>query len=60
VIALPPLEGAVQLTTAEPLPAVAVTPVGAAGAVTAVGVTADEAAEAAPVPTALVADTVNV
>jgi Mn2+/Fe2+ NRAMP family transporter len=30
---LPPLSGAVQLTVAEPLPAVAVTPVGAPGAV---------------------------
>src|SRR6516164_8073825 len=30
---LPPLSGAVQLTVAEPLPAVAVTPVGALGAV---------------------------
>jgi hypothetical protein len=60
VIALPPLAGAVQLTTAEPLPAVAVTDVGAAGAVTPEGVTADEAAEAGPVPTALVADTVKV
>ena len=33
VIALPPLLGAVQLTDADPLPAVADTPVGAPGAV---------------------------
>jgi hypothetical protein len=32
VIALPPFEGAVQLTVAPPLPATALTPVGAAGA----------------------------
>jgi hypothetical protein len=60
VIGLPPLEGAVQPTTADALPAVAVTPVGAAGAVGADGVTAFEAAESGLVPTALVADTVNV
>ena len=57
---LPPLPGAVQDTVAEPLPAVAVTPVGAPGAVGAAGVTAFDAAEAGPVPTALVAVTVNV
>jgi hypothetical protein len=33
VIALPPLPGAVQLTDADPLPAVADTPVGAPGTV---------------------------
>ena len=33
MIALPPFDGAVQLTVAEAFPAVAVTPVGAAGAV---------------------------
>jgi hypothetical protein len=33
VIALPPLFGAVQLTVADPLPAVADTPVGGFGAV---------------------------
>ena len=60
VIGLPPFEGAVQLTTAEPLPAVAVTAVGAAGAVTETGVTAGEAADEGPVPTALVAATVKV
>ena len=59
-MALPPFAGAVQVTWAEPLPAVALTPVGAAGAVGAVGVTALDAADAGPVPTALVAVTVNV
>src|SRR5664279_4008888 len=59
VIGLPPLPGAVQDTVAAALPAVAVTPVGAAGAVGAVGVTAFEL-EAGPVPTVLVAETVNV
>jgi len=34
-MALPPSDGAVQVTTAEALPAVAVTPVGALGAVAA-------------------------
>ena len=62
VMALPPLlAGAVQLTLALALPAVAVTPVGAAGAVVvAVGVTGADAAENVPVPCALVARTVNV
>ena len=62
VIALPPLDaGAVKLTLACALPAVAVTPVGAPGTVAgALGVTALEAADAAPVPTALIACTVNV
>ena len=59
-MALPPLPGAVQLTPALPLPAVAVTPVGAAGAVGDVGVTAFDWVDAGPVPTALVAVTVNV
>jgi hypothetical protein len=58
VMGLPPLEGAVQLTTAEPLPAVAVTAVGAAGGPA--GVTAADCDEGRPVPTALVADTVKV
>jgi len=59
VIVLPPLlTGAVQLTEAEPLPAVAVTPVGAPGS--AFGVTELDGDDAAPVPLALVADTVNV
>ncbi len=60
MIALPPLDGAVQLTDADPLPAVAVTPVGAPGDERFAGVTALEADDAGPVPTALVADTVNV
>jgi hypothetical protein len=54
----PPLLGAVQLTVAAALPAVAVAPVGAPGVVE--GTTALEAAEAALVPTALVAVTVKV
>jgi hypothetical protein len=59
VIALPPLlAGAVQLTVASALPVVTVTIVGAPGTVA--GVTLLEAAEADPVPTALVAFTVNV
>jgi hypothetical protein len=52
------LEGAVQLTVADPIPAVATTFVGAEGSDA--GVTAADAAEAGPVPTALVAVTVNV
>jgi hypothetical protein len=52
------LAGAVQLTVADAFPAVAVTPLGAAGTVA--GVTAEEAADSGPVPTALVAMTVNV
>jgi hypothetical protein len=60
-MALPPLlAGAVQLTVALALPAVAITPVGAPGTVAAAGVTADEAAEAGPAPIALLAVTVNV
>jgi hypothetical protein len=59
VIALPPVVvGAVQLTVANALPAVAVTPVGAPGS--ALGVTALDGAETGPVPLELVADTVNV
>jgi len=58
VIALPLLAGAVHDTVAEVLPDVAVTPVGAPGAVA--GVTEFDAADALPVPTALVAVTVNV
>ena len=60
--ALPPSEaGAVQVTVALASPAVADAAVGAPGTVAAaVGVTAVEAAEAAPVPMALVAVTVNV
>jgi hypothetical protein len=50
--------GAVQLTVAWAMPAVADTRVGAAGAV-APGVTVLDAADGCPVPTALVAVTVN-
>ena len=60
VIALPPLlNGATKATLAEATPAVATTLVGAPAAVAA-GVTADDAAEAAELPTAFVATTVNV
>ena len=56
----PPLEaGAVKLTLAEALAAVAAAPVGAPGTV-ASGVTGLDAAEAGPVPTPLVALTVKV
>ena len=59
VIAPPPVEaGAVHVTVACPLPAVAVTPVGAPGG--ADGVTAADAADAGPVPVELAAVTVNV
>ncbi len=59
VIALPPFdEGAVKLTVACALPATAVTAVGAPGGP--VGVTLFEGADAAPVPAAFVAVTVNV
>jgi hypothetical protein len=59
VIALPPFEaGGVKLTVAWALPAVAVPIVGAPGTVA--GVTLLEAADAGPVPIALVAFTVNV
>ncbi len=55
------LAGALKLTVALALPAVAETAVGTPGAVAgATGVTAEEAAEAAPVPTLLVAVTVKV
>jgi hypothetical protein len=58
-IAEPPvLAGAVKVTVACALPAVAVPMVGAPG--TADGVTPLEAADAAPVPTAFVAVTANV
>ena len=60
-MALPPLDGAVHDTTADPSPATAVTLVGAAGAVALLaGVTALEAAESGPVPTAFVALTLKV
>ena len=58
MIAEPSWPAAVHDTVAEPLPAVADTPVGASGTVD--GTTAFEAAEAAPVPSALVAVTVKV
>ena len=57
---LPPLPGAVQVTWAAPLPAVADTALGEPGAVGAAGVTLLDAAEAGLVPTLLVAVTVNV
>ena len=72
VIADPPVfVGAVKLTVAVPLlPVVTATPVGAPGSVggvtggvtgaSAAGVTAEDAAEAVPVPMAFVAATVNV
>src|SRR2546422_973169 len=61
-MALPPsLAGAVQETDDEALPAVALTAVGAPGTVAgATGVALLEGAEAALLPTALVATTVNV
>ena len=59
MIADPPsLAGAVQVTTAEALPAEAATPVGAPGTV--LGVTAVLANDAGEVPAALAAVTVNV
>jgi hypothetical protein len=57
-MALPFEAGAVKLTVAWALPPVAVTPVGALGAV--YGITGLEGFEAGPVPVALVAVTVNV
>jgi hypothetical protein len=62
IIALPPFEaGGVKLTVAWALPAVAVTPVGAPGTVgLGLGVTLFEAADAGPLPIALVAFTVKV
>jgi hypothetical protein len=58
-MALPPFEaGAVKLTVACALPAVAVTFVGAPG--TPIGVTLLEGLDAGPVPTELAAVTVNV
>ena len=58
VITLPPLAGAVHDTVAEPEPATADTPVGASGA--RAGVTAADADDNAPVPSAFVAATLNV
>ena len=58
-MALPPFDaGAVKLTLACALPAVAETLVGAPGTVA--GVTDDDAVDAEPVPTELVAVTVKV
>ena len=57
---LPPFTGAVQVTVAVVSPAVALTAVGAPGAVGPVGVTEFDGPEGGPVPTALVAVTVNV
>jgi hypothetical protein len=54
----PLLAGAVQLTVAWPLPAVALTAVGAPGVVR--GVTAAEGDEAGPVPARLLAVTLTV
>ena len=59
IVAPPVLVGAVKLTVALPLLPLAEIPVGAPGAIAA-GVTADDALEAAPVPTELVAVTVKV
>ena len=59
VMALPPFDaGAVKLTIAWALPAVAVTPVGAPGGPT--GVTLFEGLDAGPDPSAFVAFTVKV
>ena len=48
MIVLPPLDGAIHVTVALPLPALAVTPLGADGVVH--GVTALECSEAGPLP----------
>jgi hypothetical protein len=59
VIAAPPLfDGAVKLTVTWAFPRTPITPVGAAGTVT--GVTADDGALGALVPTMFLAVTVNV
>jgi hypothetical protein len=61
VIALPPLlDGAVQLTVAEPEPAVALTAVGVPGTVALLGVTAFDFADSGPVPASFWAVTVKV
>jgi hypothetical protein len=61
VIGLPPLlEGAVQLTCAWPLATIALTPNGAEGALLAVGVTAFEGSDSAPLPLGFEAVTLNV
>jgi hypothetical protein len=56
----PVFDGAVQLTAADALPAVAATPVGAPGTDGPVGVTAFDDEDAGPVPLAFVAVTVKV
>ena len=57
----PPFDSAPTTTPlADPFPATADTPDGAPGTVGALGVTAFDAADAGPVPTAFVAATVNV
>jgi hypothetical protein len=58
VIALPPVGGAVHVTVAWPVPAVATTFVGAPG--TESGVTETEGIDTTPVPTLFVAVTVKV
>ena len=61
VIELPPSSlGSVQLTCACPVAGATLTPVGADGAVSAVGVTEFDAADAAPAPFAFEAFTTNV
>jgi hypothetical protein len=60
VIALPPLDGAVQVTVALESEGVAVTLLGAPGLTGAVGVTEPDGADAPLVPTAFVALTVKV
>jgi hypothetical protein len=61
VIGEPPSEaGAVQVTVACPSPAVALTSVGASGAVLLLGVTAADGSLGAESPTALLATTVKV
>ena len=57
---LPGLAGGVNETVAEPMPAEAVTPVGASGGMAAVGVVGFEGVLAGPVPVEFVAVTVNV
>ena len=59
MIGLPPSDGAVKVTVAWALPAVAVTLDGASGTM-ASGITELEGAEGEPVPAALVAVTVKV
>jgi hypothetical protein len=61
VIGEPPSEaGALHVTVACPLPAVAPTPIGASGTVVLAGVTAVEGSLAGESPTALLATTVKV